>query len=295
MEPPSANSDVESIWGFLEASSLEDRVLQPDKTLTIWLSCKPKGIGLHTSVVHFDVGDDRIERVVFLLAEDDVSQSLASNRPYSKVPRKKHFNVGEYVAGSRPTKATTQGFKYRLPQYAIPNNIRELVESKQIPEAITKGLTRSVTRSSLLGCVQDLSGCPCYKDLQCQVSKLDWLYSSSCVIGLVTQLDGYGKRWRSSSSEKSKVKVRRKLRGPRFCFQTRSDVDVLDDGYKWRKYGQKVVKNSLHPSIQETKIRSKRTQTSQSLKNENVMDDVTKAIREMSFEPDPERSSIIEK
>ncbi|XVE76832.1 hypothetical protein DITRI_Ditri13aG0011900 [Diplodiscus trichospermus] len=55
--------------------------------------------------------------------------------------------------------------------------------------------------------------------------------------------------WRSSAgSEKmSKVKVRRKLREPRFCFQTRSDVDVLDDGYKWRKYGQKVVKNSLHP------------------------------------------------
>ncbi|KAL6008338.1 WRKY transcription factor [Asimina triloba] len=53
--------------------------------------------------------------------------------------------------------------------------------------------------------------------------------------------------WRNSNSEKSKVKMRRKLREPRFCFQTRSDVDVLDDGYKWRKYGQKVVKNSLHP------------------------------------------------
>nr|QGX73562.1 WRKY family protein 14 [Cistanche tubulosa] len=54
--------------------------------------------------------------------------------------------------------------------------------------------------------------------------------------------------WRScNSTEKSKVKIRRKLREPRFCFQTRSDVDVLDDGYKWRKYGQKVVKNSLHP------------------------------------------------
>ncbi|KAK4364300.1 hypothetical protein RND71_015658 [Anisodus tanguticus] len=52
-------------------------------------------------------------------------------------------------------------------------------------------------------------------------------------------------RWRS---EKGKVKVRRKLREPRFCFQTRTDIDVLDDGYKWRKYGQKVVKNSLHPS-----------------------------------------------
>ncbi|PIN22795.1 hypothetical protein CDL12_04490 [Handroanthus impetiginosus] len=57
--------------------------------------------------------------------------------------------------------------------------------------------------------------------------------------------------WRNSSSmssdKMSKMKVRRRLREPRFCFQTRSDIDVLDDGYKWRKYGQKVVKNSLHP------------------------------------------------
>ncbi|KAK7277179.1 hypothetical protein RIF29_18330 [Crotalaria pallida] len=59
--------------------------------------------------------------------------------------------------------------------------------------------------------------------------------------------DGNNTWWRSATSEKNKVKVRRKLREPRFCFQTRSDVDVLDDGYKWRKYGQKVVKNSLHP------------------------------------------------
>uniref|UniRef100_A0A803LIF4 WRKY domain-containing protein n=1 Tax=Chenopodium quinoa TaxID=63459 RepID=A0A803LIF4_CHEQI len=53
--------------------------------------------------------------------------------------------------------------------------------------------------------------------------------------------------WKNSSSEKNKMKIRRKLREPRFCFQTRSDIDVLEDGYKWRKYGQKVVKNSLHP------------------------------------------------
>ncbi|TKY68891.1 WRKY transcription factor 12 [Spatholobus suberectus] len=59
--------------------------------------------------------------------------------------------------------------------------------------------------------------------------------------------DGNNTWWRSAGAEKNKVKVRRKLREPRFCFQTRSDVDVLDDGYKWRKYGQKVVKNSLHP------------------------------------------------
>lgn len=51
----------------------------------------------------------------------------------------------------------------------------------------------------------------------------------------------------AAAGEKGKMKIRRKMREPRFCFQTRSDVDVLDDGYKWRKYGQKVVKNSLHP------------------------------------------------
>ena len=42
-------------------------------------------------------------------------------------------------------------------------------------------------------------------------------------------------------------KARRKVREPRFCFKTMSDVDVLDDGYKWLKYGQKVVKNTQHP------------------------------------------------
>ncbi|XP_074566417.1 LOW QUALITY PROTEIN: putative WRKY transcription factor 13 [Curcuma longa] len=47
---------------------------------------------------------------------------------------------------------------------------------------------------------------------------------------------------------KKKVKgMRRKMRAPRFSFKTMSEVDVLDDGYKWRKYGQKVVKNTQHP------------------------------------------------
>ncbi|KAJ8557354.1 hypothetical protein K7X08_002979 [Anisodus acutangulus] len=51
-----------------------------------------------------------------------------------------------------------------------------------------------------------------------------------------------------SSIKMKKIKSsRRKVREPRFCFKTMSDVDVLDDGYKWRKYGQKVVKNTQHP------------------------------------------------
>ncbi|KAK8644485.1 hypothetical protein V6N13_123791 [Hibiscus sabdariffa] len=52
---------------------------------------------------------------------------------------------------------------------------------------------------------------------------------------------------RVSAMKMKRIKGRRKVREPRFCFKTKSDVDVLDDGYKWRKYGQKVVKNTQHP------------------------------------------------
>ncbi|XP_033133081.1 probable WRKY transcription factor 13 isoform X2 [Brassica rapa] len=50
-----------------------------------------------------------------------------------------------------------------------------------------------------------------------------------------------------STLKMKKPKTRKKVREPRFCFKTLSDVDVLDDGYRWRKYGQKVVKNTQHP------------------------------------------------
>ncbi|PWZ09871.1 putative WRKY transcription factor 50 [Zea mays] len=36
-------------------------------------------------------------------------------------------------------------------------------------------------------------------------------------------------------------------RTDRIAFRTRSEVEVLDDGYKWRKYGKKSVKNSPNP------------------------------------------------
>ncbi|KAI4348329.1 hypothetical protein L6164_009064 [Bauhinia variegata] len=44
-----------------------------------------------------------------------------------------------------------------------------------------------------------------------------------------------------------KKKGGKKVRKPRYAFQTRSQVDILDDGYRWRKYGQKAVKNNKFP------------------------------------------------
>nr|AFK33760.1 unknown [Medicago truncatula] len=46
---------------------------------------------------------------------------------------------------------------------------------------------------------------------------------------------------------KSKKKGEKRIRQPRFAFMTKSEVDHLEDGYRWRKYGQKAVKNSPFP------------------------------------------------
>ncbi|KAL0385992.1 UNVERIFIED_CONTAM: putative WRKY transcription factor 57 [Sesamum radiatum] len=52
----------------------------------------------------------------------------------------------------------------------------------------------------------------------------------------------------SDTASKSKKKVQMKrIRQPRFAFVTKSEVDHLEDGYRWRKYGQKAVKNSPFP------------------------------------------------
>lgn len=46
---------------------------------------------------------------------------------------------------------------------------------------------------------------------------------------------------------KPKKKNQKRQREPRFAFMTKSEVDHLDDGFRWRKYGQKAVKNSPFP------------------------------------------------
>nr|QIN97369.1 WRKY32 transcription factor [Isatis tinctoria] len=43
------------------------------------------------------------------------------------------------------------------------------------------------------------------------------------------------------------LELKKKGKKQRFAFQTRSQVDILDDGYRWRKYGQKAVKNNKFP------------------------------------------------
>ncbi|KAJ4840716.1 hypothetical protein Tsubulata_023462, partial [Turnera subulata] len=87
-------------------------------------------------MLQFDVADDRLERVVFVFAEDKVSQSLAPNRPSSSAPRRKQFLPGP------PARATAWGTKNKLPEFPIPQDVRELLQNKQVPGGLEGGLSR---------------------------------------------------------------------------------------------------------------------------------------------------------
>ncbi|KAI3450269.1 hypothetical protein Pfo_006934 [Paulownia fortunei] len=56
------------------------------------------------------------------------------------------------------------------------------------------------------------------------------------------------KRWKGETETEGISAIgSRAVREPRVVVQTRSDIDILDDGYRWRKYGQKVVKGNPNP------------------------------------------------
>ncbi|KAF8099349.1 hypothetical protein N665_0245s0027 [Sinapis alba] len=51
----------------------------------------------------------------------------------------------------------------------------------------------------------------------------------------------------ATASAENQVKKENKKVKERVAFKTQSEVEVLDDGFKWRKYGKKMVKNSPNP------------------------------------------------
>jgi len=63
---------------------------------------------------------------------------------------------------------------------------------------------------------------------------------------LFSSFFSFGFRKKDKKS-KDPIPPPRMIREPRVVVQTTSDVDILDDGYRWRKYGQKVVKGNPHP------------------------------------------------
>ncbi|XP_061355892.1 probable WRKY transcription factor 50 [Gastrolobium bilobum] len=58
---------------------------------------------------------------------------------------------------------------------------------------------------------------------------------------------GGGSYFVGSSSRDAGNGCEKKEIRERVAFKTKSEVEILDDGYKWRKYGKKMVKNSPYP------------------------------------------------
>ncbi|XP_020572540.1 probable WRKY transcription factor 13 [Phalaenopsis equestris] len=103
-------------------------------------------------------------------------------------------------------------------------------------------LHRSATNPSWPCCEETIRGSRAAVDNHNNISNMS--YSNYAVN---PKSDKVGNNLSVGAMRMKNVKARRKIREPRFCFKTMSEVDVLDDGYKWRKYGQKVVKNTQHP------------------------------------------------
>ncbi|KAI4365537.1 hypothetical protein MLD38_021515 [Melastoma candidum] len=57
------------------------------------------------------------------------------------------------------------------------------------------------------------------------------------------------KRWKGDGDDYETISAagNRTVKEPRVVVQTMSEIDILDDGYRWRKYGQKVVKGNHNP------------------------------------------------
>ncbi|KAJ9182571.1 hypothetical protein P3X46_006552 [Hevea brasiliensis] len=59
--------------------------------------------------------------------------------------------------------------------------------------------------------------------------------------------DPFSKRRKMDTGGFDVTPVIKPIREPRVVVQTLSEVDILDDGYRWRKYGQKVVRGNPNP------------------------------------------------
>ncbi|KAK9050221.1 hypothetical protein SSX86_030809 [Deinandra increscens subsp. villosa] len=62
-----------------------------------------------------------------------------------------------------------------------------------------------------------------------------------------SHLQRNGRSKKTNSSCGNGIGQVQKVTKERVAFKTKSQIEILDDGFKWRKYGKKMVKNSPNP------------------------------------------------
>nr|AFK73557.1 WRKY transcription factor [Papaver somniferum] len=73
--------------------------------------------------------------------------------------------------------------------------------------------------------------------------------SKSGTTGDLDESEPKSKKWKNEGENEvlSGYGNSRVVKEPKVVVQTTSDIDILDDGFRWRKYGQKVVRGNPNP------------------------------------------------
>ncbi|XP_054822668.1 probable WRKY transcription factor 50 [Prosopis cineraria] len=80
-----------------------------------------------------------------------------------------------------------------------------------------------------------------------------WSRSTESSEKATSDASGFSGAADATSSKNNNIKCKNNIEGNkremnrRIAFRTRSELEIMDDGYKWRKYGKKSVKNSPNP------------------------------------------------
>ncbi|XP_009421082.2 probable WRKY transcription factor 4 [Musa acuminata AAA Group] len=124
------------------------------------------------------------------------------------------------------------------------NEITESVNNPTTSESASHGHLGNLRRSSGMTVATSSSK----RDRESDYSAPQQL-SGSCDREEASEIQKDGRDGHDADAKRMNVSVSSQTTStePKVVVQTTSEVDLLDDGYRWRKYGQKVVKGNPNP------------------------------------------------
>ncbi|KAI8013214.1 putative WRKY transcription factor 51 [Camellia lanceoleosa] len=156
------------------------------------------------------------------------STFLAANFPQSKIPNPHphphpHPHLDDQTSYS--TTHVMAGYDHYHQDFALSKYLPILLELDQPEEHAMSNFTTTASLSQHSTVLQERSSGSSFNSIN-KVPRNPTHMQVKCRSGL----------------KRVKMDV-----GCRIAFRTKSDIEIMDDGFKWRKYGKKMVKNSPNP------------------------------------------------